>query len=270
MKLEFLGVRGSIPVSDTDKKRYGGHTTCLLVTASSGELIIIDSGTGIIKLGKRLKEKRGKLSLYILFTHFHLDHIIGLPFFYPLYFSVTEISFYAHCSPRRIKKYLANLIGGRYFPIDFMTTPSKKVFSRVPVKPFQVGSVEISFCPLRHPQGSVGYRFEENGKRVVIATDTEHPENSPDEKLAAFARGADVLVYDAYFTPEEYEDGRKNWGHSTWLEGTKLAQEAGVSKLYLTHFNPGHSDELIDNIISLSREKFPETYAATEGEEIVL
>jgi len=267
MKLEFLGVRGSTPVSGKGKDKYGGHTLCACLNTSRGEWIIIDAGTGIKKLGDRLARERGAkpLHLHILFTHFHLDHIIGLPFFAPLYSPKTTLSFYADCSGEQTEKYLSGLMTGRYFPIKFKETPSRKIFKKIPERRFKIGELEVSFCPLRHPQGCLSYKIQDREKRIVFATDTEHPQDGLDERLVAFARRADILIYDAMFTPEEYNSGRQGWGHSTWFEATKVASEAGVLNLYLSHFNPDHSDKDIDSIISQARKKFTRTYGAIEN-----
>lgn len=272
MKLEFWGARGSLPTSGKDKNKYGGHTSCAYLVASEGEFIIIDAGSGIKKLGEKLARQweEKPVTLHLLLTHFHLDHIMGLPHFAPLYLPKITINLYADCSPEETEKYLCGLMAGRYFPLDFGETPSKKIYNKIPEKEFHIGNVRVSHCSLHHPQGSVSYKIQEKEKRIVFATDTEHPEKSIDERLVSFARGADILVYDAMFTPEEYESGRQGWGHSTWLEGTKIAREAGVRNLYLSHFNPDHSDGQIDEFISLAREKFPQTYAAIEEINISL
>lgn len=272
MKLEFWGVRGSMPTSGKDKNKYGGYTSCYYLVTSEGEWIIVDAGTGIKNLGESLLRQCGEslIEIHLLMTHFHLDHIIGLPYFAPLYSPRTILNIYADSSPEETEKYLCGLMGARYFPVEFGETPSKKVYKKIPEKEFNIGGVSISYCPLTHPQTSVSYKLQEKEKKIVFATDTEHSEEGLDLRLASFAREADIFVYDAMFTPEEYQSKRQGWGHSTWLEGTKLANEAGVRKLYLSHFNPDHSDNQIDEFISLAREKFPQTYGATEGLTISL
>jgi phosphoribosyl 1,2-cyclic phosphodiesterase len=272
MELEFLGVRGSMPVSGDDRNKYGGHTLCACIVTSDGEWIIIDAGTGISKLGDIFasQEQEKPQNYHLLLTHFHLDHITGLPFFAPLYSSKTTLNFYTAYDPEETERYLSGLMAGRYFPLEFKETPSKKIFKRIPENNFQIGGADISSISLNHPQGSVSYKIQDKGKTIVFATDTEHPKEGTDQKLVSFARGADILVYDAMFTPEEYESGRQGWGHSTWLEGTKVAEDAKVRSLYLSHFNPDHSDKQIDKIISMAREKFSQTYGAREGHKEIL
>ena len=116
----------------------------------------------------------------------------------------------------------------------------------------------------------MAFKFQDKHKSVVLATDTEHPENGIDEELAAFAFGADYFIYDAMFLPSEYRAGKKGWGHSTWEEGIKVAEKAEVRRLILSHFNPVHTDSRIDQILSKSKKIFPKTFAAKEGQKIIL
>lgn len=270
MRAEFWGVRGTFPVSGYDKNKYGGHTLCASLKLSDNEFVIIDAGTGIRRLGEKLEEERGGgvLHLHIFLTHFHLDHIMGIPFFRPLYSSMAALTFYAPSPPEEIKKHLSLFMGGRFFPADFMETRSKKIFKTAPEKDFSLGGLQISSCPLRHPQGSTAYKIRADRGSIVFATDTEHPEKGMDERLAAFAQGVEAFIYDGMYTPEEYEAGKKGWGHSTWLAGTQVAQGAGVQTLYLSHYNPSHSDSKIDEILALAQKEFPRTKAAREGMKV--
>lgn len=266
LNLEFWGVRGTCPVSGNNGSMYGGHTPCSSLETPDGNVLILDAGTGIKRLGDKLQRERGEkpLNLYLLLTHFHLDHIMGLPFFMPLFSPEVTLFVYADCPPEETEKNLSGLMAGRYFPVSFEETQSKKIFKQVHKNGIEIGGSLISCSPLNHPQGSVAYKIHAENAAVVFATDTEHPPQGIDKNLADFAGGADVFVCDAMFTPEEYESGRRGWGHSTWLEGTKLAKKTGVRKLYLSHFNPDHNDNQIDQMITLAREQFSETYGAKE------
>ncbi len=266
--LIFWGVRGSCPVSGKSRVKYGGHTPCASLETEDGQILVVDAGTGIRKLGESLrKEKEGEpFHLHLLLTHFHLDHIQGLPFFEPLYSEGTTLTVYADIRAEEIEKQLGRLMGGRFFPISFKDSQARKNFVSIPQEGFEIDNFRISFCPLRHPQGSIAYKIRSQDKTIVMATDTEHAEKGIDKALAEFAAGSDIFVYDATFTPDEYDAGKKGWGHSTWLAGTKLAAEAEVGNLYLSHFNPGHSDAQIDRILSSARERFDRTFGAAEKE----
>jgi len=267
MKISFWGVRGSAPVCREDIVKYGGHTPCASILSSKKDLIIVDAGTGIIRLGETLMRKKGQenFHVHLVLTHFHLDHIMGLAFFAPLYSSQAKVTFYSPLNRETTLRLLNLLMGGRFFPINFSETESEKHFKKVPERDFTIGNINISHIPLHHPQGSFAYKFYEKGRSVVFATDTEHPEKGVDNQLVEFARKTDFFIYDSTFTPEEYTQGKKGWGHSTWLEGVRIAKQAEVKKLYLSHFNPSHSDKKIGMIINHARKKFPQTYGAKEG-----
>ncbi len=265
MEFEFWGVRGTSPVSPPEKTSYGGHTPCAALKGIHGDRIVIDAGTGMIRLGRKESRSPEKHACYhILITHFHLDHVMGLPFFSPLYDGDVALKFYAAAPEAETEKYLSGLMAGRYFPLDWDATPARKSYTDITDKEFSIGRVSVSSCPLNHPQESVAYRFKRDGRILITATDTEHPESGCDGRLADFCRRADVLVYDASFTPEEYAASRRGWGHSTWEAGAALALEAGVGKLILSHFNPEYSDAVIEAMIRRARERFAPTEGAHE------
>lgn len=266
MELEFWGVRGTAPAPGAAWARYGGHTTCSSVRVGLGEYIVIDAGTGLRELGDRIMAKGGDRDIRIdlLLTHFHLDHIIGFPVFAPLFSPRTSLVVHSPVGARETESALAGLMAYPYFPLGLGRTAARKEFRDLEPG-LTIGGVRVSSCPLHHPQGNVAYRLEAGGSSLVLATDTEHPEAGVDERLAAFAEGADWLVYDAMYTPEEYEAGKKGWGHSTWLAGTELAAATRAGHLVLSHFNPAHTDAVVDGLLEAARQRFPRTLAAAQG-----
>ena len=267
MHLELFGVRGTCPVAPRRGTVFGGHTPCALIRAAAGEALIIDAGTGLRPLEDRLRRERpgSPGPFHFLFTHFHFDHVIGLPFFRSLYLKKADLRFYSALTPAMFRRRIGGFMTEPYFPVEFGTTPSQKKFQRIGARSARIGGAFVSACPLNHPQGSVAFRIEENGRSVVFATDTEHYAEGVDARLARFALGADVLIYDATFTPSEYAEGKQGWGHSTWAAGVELARAAGVGRLLLSHLNPDHSDADLRRIEVAARKVFAQTACAREG-----
>jgi len=151
-----------------------------------------------------------------------------------------------------------------YFPVQFDQVPAAMEFRTIGAEPEQFGPVTVEAFPLHHPQGSSGYRIRHPRKTAVYATDHEHGDPETHNGLIAIAKDADVLVYDAQYTPEEYQT-RQGWGHSTWLEATRVAEAAGAKELVLFHHDPERTDRAVRHIEDEAREKFPATRAGYEG-----
>lgn len=267
MRIEFFGVRGTVPTAPRRGSVYGGHTPCALVRTSAGTDFVVDAGTGLVSLAKSpaFGRRTSPRTLHILLTHFHFDHVSGLPFFPEIFRAGADLRFYSSGPAAALRRRLEEFMTGPYFPVEFKATPSRKSYGRVGRRPASVGGAKVSSHPLRHPQGCAAFRIEENGRSVVFATDTEHDPGGADEGLAAFARGADALIYDATFTPAEYAAGRKGWGHSTWAAGVELARAAGAARLVLSHLNPDHSDAKLGRLEDAARRRFPCSLFAREG-----
>jgi phosphoribosyl 1,2-cyclic phosphodiesterase len=262
MTLKFRGVRGSVPTPAPANLRYGGNTTCLEVGLADGRTLVIDAGTGIRGLGLDIGASEAP-SLSLLLTHFHWDHIQGIPFFTPLYSARNHLDIY---SPRPVAEALEILEGqmsAPLFPVPFECLAAVRQFHQV-LAPFQVGPVHVTPFPLNHPQGASGYRLDCAGHSIVHACDHEPGVQAVDERILRVAEGADVLICDAQYTPAEYEH-RRGWGHGTWLDSVKMAQRAGVGKLVLTHHDPDHDDAFLDAVLASARREFPSTLAAAEG-----
>jgi phosphoribosyl 1,2-cyclic phosphodiesterase len=271
MYVKFWGVRGSIPTPTSQNMGSGGNTSCLEVRLPGGEVIIVDGGTGVRPLGAALSAAAGGkvTDLHLFLTHFHWDHIQGLPFFQPLYSKDNSVTFYSMKTPEETREILEGQMNVPYFPVDFRFLPAKRHFVDITGKVFHFGDTEVNNFALNHPQGCHGYSFTHHGRKLVFASDLEHGVPEFDAILLEAAADADVLIFDAQFTPEEYEK-RHGWGHSTWLQATEVAKQTRAKKLVLFHHDPGHGDEVMQIILAHAREYFPETYLAVEGESFYL
>ena len=269
--VKFWGVRGSIPTPGLENLVYGGNTPCVEVRLPHGEILIIDGGTGVRQLGLSLVQSADEkpLALNFLMTHFHWDHVQGIPFFTPLYSAANEITFYSGRPAAQLQDILQGQMTHPYFPVDFNLLAARRAFEQVDSDGLKFGSVTVRCFPLHHPQGAFGYRIESHGAVLVHASDREHGHPKLDRVLIEHARDADVLIYDAQYTPDEYEQ-RRGWGHSTWLEAARVAKEAGVKQLVLFHHDPSHDDECIARITEDARTEFRNTEAAREGMTIEL
>ena len=276
-KLVFWGVRGSTPTLERDTWRYGGNTPCLELTAPDGTNFILDCGTGLRMLGNHLTEKRRGMGIeaHILVTHYHWDHIQGIPFFHPFFESQNRFHFYSfqskYLGPNSLEQVFAAQLASPYFPVDVTMMTAARDFREVAdAETWAIHGTHITARYLNHPQGCLGYRIETTGGSIVYATDNEPGEHACDQNLRQLAHGADVLIYDAQYSPEQLASERKGWGHSSWLEGVKIAREAKVRNLILFHHDPDSPDKVVDGFLSAARQEFPATWAATEGMSISL
>jgi phosphoribosyl 1,2-cyclic phosphodiesterase len=245
---------------------YGGNTTCIEVLLPTGEEIIFDAGTGICDLGPTLMHQG---LIHLFFTHLHWDHLQGLPFFAPLFNPNTAIKFYSSSYCGELKDGLEAQMRRPHFPIDFENAPSHREFIDLGTSCVKIGNATITPFPLFHPNGACGYRIEAQGAVIVYATDREHDNPELDPIFEHWAQGADLLIHDAQYTPEQYPT-RKHWGHSTWTEAVRIAQVCGVKQLALFHHDPKNDDTIVAGIEAEARKLFPNTFAAREGMTITL
>ena len=272
LTVRFWGVRGSIPTPDAGFLGVGGNTACVEVRAVDGTALVLDAGTGIRGLGYALAaEAAGEPGeVHLALSHFHWDHLQGLPFFAPLYAPGQTVRFYAATDDDRIHSLLRGQMTSPYFPVPFGDLAAATETVRVrDGETFEVGPMTVQPFPLNHPQGAHGFRIEADGAAVVYATDYEHGSAAHDEGLREVAHGADLLISDAQYTPDEYAL-RRGWGHTTWEHATALAARAEVGRLLLFHHDPSHDDDALGRICGLARERFAKTGLATEGLEVEL
>lgn len=256
MIIRCWGARGSIPVSGGEYIKYGGDTTCLDIRTNDGRVIIIDAGSGIRKLGISLLEE--KLSDYhLIFTHAHWDHILGFPFFRPIYSPKTTVQMYG-CpfAQESVKKIISKTMEMPNFPVQYEDIGADVSYHLSCADGFSIGTVGIFPIQLSHPNRSVGYKFVEDGKSFVFFTDHEvshsHEGGLDYDSYVEFAHGADLLIHDAEYTDDDYHK-TKSWGHSTYKDALRLASDAGVKRLGLFHHNQDRTDDQIDGIVGECR-----------------
>jgi phosphoribosyl 1,2-cyclic phosphodiesterase len=273
--IEFWGVRGTLPVWGTQHDRIGGHTMCIVLKMPSGYRLIFDAGSGIHPLGHEMLEA-GQTAASLLFTHFHLDHVMGFPLFEPLWKLGFRLDVYA---PKPFEPFLDHvLMADPLFPVTrhlaraairYHTFKPGEALS-LSEKGFDLDQIQITTFPLLHPGGSVGYRVDTPAGAFVHLTDMEiEMVGGLDPSLVAFAHQAKVLLVDSTYTLQDYPPHR-GWGHSTWKTGTTLAKAAQAEKLYLIHHNQAYSDDVLLGIEKEAQKDFPPTLLGREGESIVL
>lgn len=261
LTVRFLGVRGSIA---TPGMSAGGNTACLEVVAGDTR-IILDAGTGLRTLGNE-RMAQGIRHSTILLSHLHWDHVAGLQFFTPVYVPGHRVEIAS--GPNGVMSHdaaIRSLFKAPFFPVDFDdlggTVTTREL--RGGTDRFEIGGITVTMAKLNHPDPVYGYRLEHAGQSIVYATDTEHF-SCVDPTLKKLAAGADILIYDAQYTPEEYPS-KVGWGHSTWLAGAELARAAGVPQLVLFHHDPGRTDAQLAALEADAQAHLPGTVAAREG-----
>jgi phosphoribosyl 1,2-cyclic phosphodiesterase len=279
MRIQFWGVRGSIPTPGPDTVKIGGNTSCVEVRAGK-TLLVFDGGTGLRLLGKKLV-KQMPLEAHIFFSHVHWDHIQGFPFFDPAFVQGNTIHLYGGNNvSRTLEETLAGQMDHPNFPVHLTDMGAKMVFHDLKEgeavdlddgEGGKRGKIHITTGRGNHPNGVWAYRVEHGGHSFVYATDTEHYKGELDKELLRVAKNVDVLVYDAQYTPEEYAGtagtgGPKvGWGHSTFDEAAKLAKAAGVKRLVLFHHDPLQTDAQVAEKEKRAKALFKDANAAYEG-----
>ncbi len=279
MKIKFWGVRGSVPVCGKNFIKYGGNTTCIEITDKKGNILIVDCGTGIRNLGKKILKKRIR-KIHIIFTHQHWDHVLGFPFFAPIYDKRNQIIITGSSySTDELKALVSKIMQPPGFPVKFEEIDAKFEFLPMCRDGCFINNIKIIPIELSHPNGGLGYKFIENGKSFVVLTDNElkytHPGGRSFDEYVSFCEDADVVVCDADYTDEEYKK-RRTWGHSTYTQACELAVKANIKTLYLFHHNQDRADKDLDLIVKKCKKILKSTnkkiqcFAAKEGDEIKL
>lgn len=270
--MRFWGVRGSIASPGPETLRYGANTACVELRCGEHR-VICDAGTGLRPLGQALIAQSQPIEADLLCSHTHVDHICGFPFFSPIYVPGNRFRIWAghEAAKGDIAAAFRLMMTPPLFP-DVMDT----LEAAVEFKNFTAGEtlvlrpgLEVRTAALNHPGGATAYRIEWAGKSLAYTTDTEHRAEGIDAALQSLVSGADMMIYDANYTDEDYPRHR-GWGHSTWQEGVKLARSAGVRRLVLFHHDPARTDAMLDDIARAASAAFADTIVAREGLTLTL
>jgi phosphoribosyl 1,2-cyclic phosphodiesterase len=295
-KIKFWGVRGSIPTPGKATFKYGGNTSCVELQCLDGPFIILDAGTGIRELGKFLLDKKNPVNAYIFLTHFHWDHIQGLPFFRPAFDPHNSFTIVGSDDAAiKLDQIISFQMDPTYFPITIEDMQANIQFRSIKEQQFEIDGAQIQTIYLNHPGYALGYRITYNNKSVIYISDNE-PFNYPtdnliyskkynsnkiedifenlvedkEKKLIHFCMNADVLIHDSQFFQEEYLE-KVAWGHSPFNYTVQLAMKSLAKKLILFHHDPDHDDKTIDHLETLSKQilknanQSMDCFAAREG-----
>jgi len=267
MSVRFWGVRGSIPCPGPKTVRYGGNTSCVEVKCGDRRLVF-DAGSGLRMLGNALDDEVATVDIDLFLSHCHIDHLIGLPFFLPAFTTGSHLRLWAgNLKPAGgLKQTVRKLMSYPLFPIEIEAASGKIDFTDF--TPGEIlepqPGITVFTAALNHPGGATGYRVEFDGRAIAYITDTELSGEVIDPALLALARDAALVIIDTTYTDEELPE-HVGWGHSSWQQAVRLADEAGARTLCLFHHDPEHDDDEMDRIGAAAAKARPGTMVASEG-----
>ena len=273
IEFTFWGTRGSFPSPGKDKSKYGGNTSCIEVRLPNHELIILDAGTGIRELGNSLLLREKKVRAYIFLSHYHWDHIQGLPFFAPAYNAGNMLTILGAEHPEfPLEKIFSNQMESIHFPVRSSSLSAHISFKKLSLGNYFIAETEVKTIRTNHPGINFSYSLTFDDCKLIYMTDNELlPQIArakshiayEREDFIRFIQGADMLIHDAQYSDNEYLE-KKGWGHSTWRETAKLAVEGEVKHLILFHHDTHHSDGIIDSFVKECKEEFKKRKASTK------
>ena len=270
-QVKIWGCRGSIPVATPQNIRFGGSTACIELDIN-GQTVIIDAGSGIRELGAEIT-RRGTASAHLLLSHGHYDHVMGLPFFSPVYDRGMKLDVWSGHTDGKpsTREIIAGFMQEPYLPVTIDLMCASLSYHDIKAgSTLDLGNgVTATSCRTNHPGGCLAWRVDNDGCSFVYLSDHEHGNSVVDKALVAFSEGADLMLYDAMYTDREYEN-RKGFGHSTWREACKVAQSAGVRELLLFHHAPERTDAELEAIEAQAHSLFSGASAARDGHIVKL
>lgn len=268
MRVRFWGVRGSVPWATSGSIGHGCNTPCVELTdEASDAVLVLDAGSGIVGLGECLSGDPRPIP--ILLSHYHWDHLQGLPFFAPLYTPGWQPTIWAP-SLGHGRSLVETTFETPYFPVPYDRLPSRPETQLVePGRLLRIGPFEVLAQPLQHPGGAFAYRIRGKNGDLVYATDHEFGNEAIDRELATFSADAAAVILDAHFTPEELAT-HKGWGHGDWAQCVDFAEAVGAGHVWLFHHKPGRLDTELKTIEAEARLLFHTADAASEGDCFVV
>jgi phosphoribosyl 1,2-cyclic phosphodiesterase len=254
MRVIFHGVRGSVPAPGPQTSRYGGNTSCVEVRLADGSTLALDAGTGLRELGKVLMTEGRSSPVHLFLSHTHWDHVMGLPFFAPLYDKNNHLLVYPLANEAQ-ERFQRNIFDDIHFPVSVNDIPSKVEFARPEGEVWQVGTAQVRRIQLNHPGGAQGFRIDDGGSSLAYLTDNEigaaRTVVTVDD-LARFADGVDLLIHDSQYIPTDMPH-KRGFGHSLVEDVLKLGQFAKPGRLVLFHHDPDRTDDALDQIGTRAR-----------------
>lgn len=297
--LRFWGVRGSYAAPFATHLDVGGNTSCVEIRTDN-HILVCDAGTGIIPFGNEIIKQDDIRELTVILTHYHWDHVCGLPFFVPAFLPDWKINFFGPgADPAEIEKHFSAQMRAPYFPVGTETWLADINYLNPNSKGLEHGPIKINYSNVHHPGATFGYKIEVNGKKIIYVSDNEckfieksinnRNEELNDEEQELYKAmiaeehqtelnllsNADILIHDAQYTPEDY-DIKKGWGHSCYIDTINMAIDANVKELYLYHHDPNYDDNAMDEIeknaqkLIKDRNSSMKCYIAKEGMNIEL
>ena len=297
--LRFWGVRGSYPAPFDSHLRTGGNTSCVELRVG-GHVLVCDAGTGIIPLGNHLVRDGSTKELTVILTHYHWDHISGLPFFVPAFIPGWRLNFFGPGDNRvDVEQHISDQMKAPYFPVETETWLARIRYVEPGESGIRCGPMRINHFNVHHPGSTYGYRIEAAGKNIVYASDNElsfinqsidsrkqefdeHEQRLLEDmreeersRAIEFMQGVDILIHDAQYTPEDYQK-KRGWGHSCYIDTVNCAIDAGVGSLYLFHLDPNYNDDAVDRMhahalaIIAGRKSQMQCHVAREGDIVSL
>tara|TARA_Y100000996_G_scaffold92247_1_gene65101 strand:- start:79 stop:927 length:849 start_codon:yes stop_codon:yes gene_type:complete len=273
--IKFWGVRGSNPTPDKDKMQFGGDTSCVEIRTKNNDLIILDMGSGLRKLGaKIIADDSYSSEINIFLSHYHWDHIMGFFYFAPLYNEKFTVNIYGFNNEVKMEKLSKQLINKSFWPVEESMYKANINFiemeqSTSELKTLNINDTKICYSVHNHPGGANSFRIETGDKKIVYVTDCEHSNGELNKNVLNIAEECDILIHDSHFTVRDLPN-HIGWGHSSWKQSADIAIVSRVKQLVLFHYSPDYNDEQIKEIEINAQKKFINTVASFQGLSIGL